>query len=75
MDDIRRSSASRCRMRRQLTSVEPTLAERAAWEIEVLGLAVSVHPLQLWSSNGPKARIFARMSSAAARSSSSSIGW
>lgn len=27
--------------------VEPTLAERAAWEIEVLGLGVSVHPLQL----------------------------
>jgi DNA-directed DNA polymerase III PolC len=30
-----------------LTHVEPTLAERAAWESEVLGLAVSVHPLQL----------------------------
>jgi DNA-directed DNA polymerase III PolC len=30
-----------------LTNVEPTLAERVAWEIEVLGLAVSVHPLQL----------------------------
>jgi DNA polymerase III subunit alpha len=26
---------------------EPTLAERAAWESEVLGLPVSVHPLQL----------------------------
>ncbi len=26
---------------------EPTLAERAAWEIEVLGLGVSVQPLQL----------------------------
>ena len=30
-----------------MTHVEPTLAERAAWESEVLGLPMSVQPLQL----------------------------